>query len=273
MKADITGEFFEINGIKIYSEFIGEGEPLLMIPGLGAGNWLWKKNYRSLSKNYRLIMPEIRGSGRTDKPDEKYSIKMFAEDINNLLEKLSISKTHVLGASMGGFIGQYFASHWPDKTVSLILTCTTLGGQDQIGPSGDAFLCLVKPQGKTRKDRLEYSYSFSFSDEFKQNHRDELEYITSWRIENPQPEYAYYRQFFAGNNFEGKKYAKRIIAPTLICSGRDDKLVEIENAYELEKYIENSKVEVFEGKHLFFYEHYNLFNRTVLDFLESNPIS
>ena len=77
MKSDLTGEHFEINGIKIYTEFIGKGEPLLMIPGLGAGNWLWKKNYRSLSKNYRLIMPEIRGSGRTDKPDEKYSIKMY----------------------------------------------------------------------------------------------------------------------------------------------------------------------------------------------------
>jgi pimeloyl-ACP methyl ester carboxylesterase len=273
MKADITGEFFEINGIKIYSEFIGEGEPLLMIPGLGAGNWLWAKNYKCLSKNYRLIMPELRGSGRSDKPDEAYSIKTFADDIDKLLETLSVKKVHVLGASMGGFVAQYFASHWPENTASLILTCTTTGGQEQIGPTGDAFLCLVKPQGKTRKERLEYSYSFSFTEEFLKNHHNELEYITNWRIKNPQPEYAYYRQFFAGNNFEGKKYAKRISAPTLICAGKDDKLVQIENAYELEKNITNSKLEIFEGKHLFFYEHYNKFNKTVLGFLEKNPIS
>jgi len=244
-----------------------------MIPGLGAGNWLWRKNYKQLSNNYSLIMPELRGSGRTDKPDEYYSIKMFAEDLNKLLESLSIYRTHVLGASMGGFVAQYFASHWPEKVASLILTCTTLGGQEQIGPTGDAFLSLTKPQGKTRKERLEHSYSFNFSQHFLENHQNELDYITNWRLEYRQPEYAYYRQFFAGNAFAGKKYTKKIKAQSLICAGKDDQLVELKNAYELEKNIENSRVEIFEGKHLFFYEHYNKFNKTVLEFLEDKAVS
>jgi pimeloyl-ACP methyl ester carboxylesterase len=273
MKSELTGEHFEINGIKIYSEFIGEGEPLLMIPGLSSGNWLWKKNYKHLSENYRLIMPELRGSGRSDKPDEFYTIKMFAYDLNKLLEILSVNKVHVLGVSMGGFIALYLALHWSEKVASLILTCTTLGGQDQVGPTGDAFLSLIKPLGKTKKERLEHSYRFSFSQYFLENHQNELDYITNWRLENPQPEYAYYRQFFAGNAFAGKKCAKKIQAPTLICAAKDDQLVELSNAYELEKNIENSRVEIFEGKHLFFYEHYNKFNKTVLDFLHDKTIS
>ncbi len=272
MTTDLTGEFIETNGIKIYSEFIGDGEPILMIPGLGAGNWLWKKNYRYLAKSYSLIMPELRGSGRSDKPDEFYSVKLFAEDLNQLLEKLSIKKTHVIGASMGGFVAQYFAAHWPEKVASLTLTCTTLGGQEQIGPTGDAFQSLVKPKGKTRKERLENTYLFSFSQYFIDNHRDDLDYITNWRLEFPQPEYAYYRQFFAGNAYAGKKYAKKITAPTLICSGKEDQLVEVDNAYELEKNINKSRLEIFEGKHLFFYEHYNKFNKTVSDFIESKTI-
>jgi pimeloyl-ACP methyl ester carboxylesterase len=272
MTTDLAGEFFEISGIKIYSEFIGEGEPILMIPGLGAGNWLWKKTYKSLSRNYRLIMPELRGSGRSDKPDEFYSIKLFADDLNHLLEKLSINRVHVIGASMGGFVAQYFASHWPEKVASLTLTCTTLGGQEQIGPTGDAFQSLVKPQGKTRQERLENTYLFSFSRNYVENHRDELDYITNWRLKYPQPEYAYYRQFFAGNAYAGKKYAKKITAPTLICQGREDQLVEIENAYELGKNIDQARIEIFEGKHLFFFEHYNKFNKTVLDFIESYSI-
>ncbi|MGD8307180.1 MAG: alpha/beta hydrolase [Ignavibacteria bacterium] len=267
MEADNSNNVYKINGINIFCEIIGNGEPLLMIPGLSAGTWLWSKSINSLSRKYKLIMPELRGYGRSDKPDQPYSIKMFAYDLKKLLEYFSFNRVHLMGSSMGGLIAQYFASHWADNVSSLILICTTFGGQDQIGPTGDAFLSLVKPKGKTRKERLEYSYSFLFSKFYRENHRKEFNFITNQRLRYPQPEYAYFRQFFAGNSYSGKKYAKRINAPTLICAGLDDQLVKVENAYELKENIPNSRLELFEGRHLFFYEHYKKFNGIVMDFL------
>lgn len=272
MEAHNSNSVYKINGINMYCELIGKGEPLLMIPGLSAGTWLWSKSLKSLSGRYKLILPELRGYGRSDKPDQPYTIKLFANDINKLLDLLSFNKVHIVGSSMGGLIAQYFASRWIEKVSSLTLLCTTFGGQDQIGPTGDAFISLVKPQGKTRKERIEHSYSFFFSKNYIKNHKKELNFITDQRIQYPQPEYAYFRQFFAGNAYAGKKYAKRITAPTLICAGLDDQLVKIENAYELEKNIPYSRLELFDGKHLFFYEHYKKFTKIILNFLKDRSI-
>lgn len=265
-------KIYGTNGIGLYTKIIGNGEPLLMLPGLSAGLWLWEKTADELAKHFRLIMPELRGSGRSDKPDMTYTIPLIAQDIIDLLKELNLEKVHILGVSMGGFVAQYFAATYPEKVASLILSCTTLGGVDQIGPSGTLLSWMIRPRGKSKKERLEHLYAYNFSEDYMKNHPEEIEKITNARIENPQPEYAYYRQFFAGIAYAGKKYANRIAASTLICSGRDDEIVSPENAYALKENIQNSQVKIFEGKHLFFYENHEVFNQLVIEFLSNHKM-
>ena len=98
-----------VNGIKIYYEEQGTGEPLILINGLAFPMDLWFAQIRELSKDFRVIALDNRGIGRSDHPDEEYSIAMMASDAVGLLQSLGIAKAHVVGLSMGGFIAQEIA--------------------------------------------------------------------------------------------------------------------------------------------------------------------
>jgi pimeloyl-ACP methyl ester carboxylesterase len=265
--------FVSGNGIHIYVERCGRGEPLLMIPGLGAGAWLWMKSVNALSQHFELIMPELRGSGRSDKPDHRYSIKLFALDVKSLLEHLEIPKLHILGVSMGGLVAQYFAANWPERVKKIVLAATSLGGQSQIGPDGEVLSRMIRPRGRTKRERLEDSYSLNFTREYMTQHSQELERITEWRTQYPQPEFAYYRQLLAGNAYDGEVIAHKITSRTLIFAGEQDELVPLQDVYALKDKIPNARLVIFQGKHLFFFEHSRKFNNAVIEFLKDETES
>lgn len=258
------------DGVKLFVEQAGSGPPLLMIPGLGAGNWLWWHSKDALAQRFSLIMPELRGSGRSDKPDQTYSVELFASDLFSVLQHLDVRQTHVLGVSMGGLVAQYFAATWPERVRKLILTSTTIGGPEQIGPDGDVLSRLVKPRGRTRKERLENAYDLNFTLEFMQQHRDELDRITEWRLSFPQPEYAYYRQLLAGHAFDGMRHAHEITAETLIMASVDDQVIPMGDVEKLRENLPRARLATFHGKHLFFFEQPEAFNKAVIRFLQES---
>lgn len=266
-----AGRHRTVNGIRLWVEEAGAGPALLLVPGLGAGAWLWAGMRETLGRHFRLLMPELRGSGRSDQPDERYTVAGFADDLAALLDALGVDRAHVLGASLGGFVAQYLAAHWPERVDQLVLAATAVGGQNQIGPAGDVLARTIRPRGRSRRERLEDTYALGFTDAFRTTHPDRLDQITAWRMEHPQPEVAYYRQLLAGNAYDGAQTAPQIAAPTLICAGTDDAVVPLANAEALQALIPHARVEVFPGRHLFFFEEGAAFARTVIDFLTASP--
>lgn len=264
----MENNYVMVEDTRFYLERHGRGDPLLMIPGLGAGTWLWRKNVEALAQHFHLLMPELRGSGRSDKPDHPYSVALFAGDLKSMLDRLDLYKVNILGASLGGLVAQDFAARWPERVGKLILAATSLGGQNQQGPSGEVLCRIIRPRGKTKRERLEDGYPFNFSENFRQKYPEELERITAWRTEYPQPEFAYYRQLLAGNAYNGAELAKRITTPTLICTGEDDPLVPLPDAQALQQTISGARLQIFPGRHLFFFEHSDRFNQTALEFFK-----
>ncbi len=267
----ITQNEYEINSIRLFVEEMGEGEPLLMIPGLGAGSWLWRKSI-SLSENFRLIMPHLRGSGRSDKPDHRYTIEQFSDDINCLMEKLSLDRFHVVGVSMGGFVAQSFACAHPEKVQSLSLVCTSAGGTNQVGPDGYTLSRMIRLRGKTRDERMMDAYKLNFTEGFLESHPDEIEAITQWRIRYPQPEFAYYRQLLAGTAFSGVDLQKINGTPTLILGGKEDEMVPAEDVQKLNELIHGSTKIMMNGKHMFFMENADEFNHELTEFFMRNAM-
>ena len=124
-----------VNGVKLYYEIHGTGEPLLLIEGLGYASWSWFRQIEVLSDSYGVVCFDNRGVGKSDKPDIPYSIELMADDVARLLESLSIEKAHILGVSMGGYIAQKLAINYPQKVKSLVLGCTSFGGSQSIPPA------------------------------------------------------------------------------------------------------------------------------------------
>ncbi|MGD9302138.1 MAG: alpha/beta fold hydrolase, partial [Desulfobacterales bacterium] len=88
----------------------------------------WYRQIPALSQDFQVIAFDNRGAGRSDKPAMEYSIRLFADDTAGLMDALDISKAHILGISMGGYIAQELALNYPAKIKSLVLGCTGCGG-------------------------------------------------------------------------------------------------------------------------------------------------
>ena len=90
-----------VNGIDIYYEEHGDGEPLLLIMGLGANTTNWWARGPDLSAEFRVITFDNQGAGRSEKPARPYSMAQMADDTAGLLDALDVDSAHVFGMSMG----------------------------------------------------------------------------------------------------------------------------------------------------------------------------
>jgi 3-oxoadipate enol-lactonase len=114
------------DGIRIRVDVYGpgDGEPLLMIQGLGADSRGWIAQRRHFARRYRVITFDNRGVGRSDKPAGPYDLERLALDAVEVLDALEIDSAHVMGASMGGVLAQVLAVRNPHRVRSLVLACT-----------------------------------------------------------------------------------------------------------------------------------------------------
>jgi pimeloyl-ACP methyl ester carboxylesterase len=116
----------KINGVGLYYEIHGKGEPLLLIAGLASDSQSWLPILDELSRYYRVITFDNRGVGRTKPQDMEMSIPLMADDSIALLKHLGLSKVHFLGHSMGGFIALECAIRYPEYISKLILASTSV---------------------------------------------------------------------------------------------------------------------------------------------------
>ncbi|MHA1489533.1 MAG: alpha/beta fold hydrolase [Promethearchaeota archaeon] len=127
-------EFSEINGTKICYEVLGDGDPLFLIHGFGAKKETWRAQIGALSEHFKVIRFDNRGAGKSDRPGGPYSMEIFADDLNGLMDYLKIEKAHVIGWSLGGMIVQNFAIKYPERVNKIVLINTNYGFPDASGP-------------------------------------------------------------------------------------------------------------------------------------------
>lgn len=113
--------YFEHEGCTLHYEEYGQGEPLVLLHGLGSSCQDWELQVPVLSGHYRVILMDIRGHGRSDKPADGYQIATFSADLLALLEHLHTGPVHFVGLSMGGMVGFQFAVDHPQWLRSLCI--------------------------------------------------------------------------------------------------------------------------------------------------------
>jgi pimeloyl-ACP methyl ester carboxylesterase len=117
---DSTGKYASVNGIQLYYEEYGTGEPLLLLHGNSESIKSFRLQIPELLKYYRVIAVDTRGQGKSGEDGKTYTYDLFAADMNALLDHLQIDSAHVLGWSDGGNTGLIMAMQYPRKVKKLV---------------------------------------------------------------------------------------------------------------------------------------------------------
>ncbi len=253
----------------IYYETHGDGEPLILIPGLGTGLWLWYKQVPAFAQSFRTVIFDPPGVSRSDNQREAFTIRALAGTIAKLLDSLSIERAHVLGASLGGFVAQEFALCYPHQTESLVLCCTSAGGARHVPPPASVLEAYAANFHLSVNERIRRNLLLSFAPRYVAEHAAEVERVISMRLSNFVPDEVYLSQVRAGQTFDADGRVSRIATPTLVITGDADLIVPIENSATLAAAIPRSKLVLIPGGgHMVFIEEAETFNAAVIQFIK-----
>jgi len=253
----------KVNDIEMYYEIRGNGDPLLLIHGLGSSTRDWEEQIPTFCQKYKVITIDLRGHGKTDKPKGPYSIKMFAEDIAELLKKLGINSIYVLGISLGGGIAFQFAVDFPDLVKRLIIVNSGVEiPTDSFKRKLEAFkrtfivkLISMKKMGEVLAPRL-----------FIKPEQEELrkKMIERW-AENDKRAYLAAMRALIG--WSVRDQLSKIKCPTLVI-GSDEDYAPSSVKEEYTGLLQNAKfIEIKDARHAVTIEKPKEFNEIVMNFL------
>jgi pimeloyl-ACP methyl ester carboxylesterase len=246
-------------GVKLYYEVTGQGDPLVLIMGYGHHSLHWGALPQQFAGiDYRVVVMDNRGVGRSDKPDAPMTISVMADDVARVMDAAGLKKASVFGVSMGGLIAQVFALNHPDRLTNLVLGCTFSGGPNMVPPDPEALRVLFDYeylQKMTPEQRSMTVFKFFCSDEFIETDKESFNYYHRVTTEYPTPAYIFKRQAEAISAEDTWDRLLSIKAPTMIITGTDDRLVSFKNSQLLEERIPGAELTLLQDKkHGFFIE-------------------
>ncbi len=266
------------NGLEIYYEVHGEGEPVLLLMGTGADHTFWTPQIGPYSERFQLIVIDARGTGRSSRPKAwlKTTLRAMAEDAARLLDHLKIDKAHVGGMSLGSTVSQEFALAWPERLLSLSLHCTW-------ARSDEWFIRAIETieypasMGDVRT-YLRFALMWVLSPRFLAERPDEVRAIVERYIdENPWPPT---KEGILGHTNADKLHdaldrLPQIKARTLVTAGEMDWLLPPPSGRAVARAIPGARYHLFRGdfsSHCACVEMADEWNRVTMDFLAGKDV-
>ncbi|KAB2773316.1 alpha/beta fold hydrolase [Brucella anthropi] len=134
--------FAEVNGIEMYYRIVGEGSPILLIPGGLSDQHVWDAQLPILARDHTVIVADSRGQGRSTRTDDPITYRLMADDYVALLDFLHIDKVDLVGWSDGGIIGLDIAMRYPERLTSLFAQAAN------VTPDGNTGYAEARAEGK-----------------------------------------------------------------------------------------------------------------------------
>jgi 3-oxoadipate enol-lactonase len=253
--------------VKIYWDEQGQGEPILLIMGLGYTAHMWHRARPQLAAHFRTIAFDNRGVGRSDSPAGPYPIPLMASDAAAVLDAAEAESAHVFGISMGGMIAQEFALQYPTRVRSLILGCTAAGGPTAVRAEPEATQMLKARARMTPDQAAEAALPFIYDLQTPRARiQEDLAIRRPW-LPKPEPYLAQLQGIFA---WEGYSRLTAIGAPALVIHGENDRLVPAGNGRIIADRIPGAKLVLIpHASHLFFTDQPQIANDIILNFLNA----
>jgi len=261
----------KVGDINIYYEVHGEGEPLVMICGASASVDSMYAFIPVYSPEYKLVLFDNRGAGRSDAPDIPYTTAMMADDLAGLLDTIGIDSVNIMGISMGGMIAQEFTLRHPEMVKNLILACTYCGGPGSsmmTDPEVAQRMADLSPE-----EGLMEIMRLCITQKLIDENPGLLEQIVEQMMKHPISPHGQMRQTEAEMGHNTYERLPEIKAPTMVIHGDDDRIIPVENAKILASRIPGAEIAIFANTGHMLLEAGNELNRITLDFLKRHSQS
>jgi pimeloyl-ACP methyl ester carboxylesterase len=247
-----------------------KGQPVVLIHGYTDNARDWVPLIPYLSKAFRLIVVDIRGHGRSDKPECCYARIDFAYDIKLLLDQLHIARADIVGHSLGSMITQVLAEEWPDRVRKVILISSTGGppaGVKQAKPALDYATEIRK-----LKEPIDPDSPFMIA-WWASPKPVNAEFIRRQRRDAAQIPLAVWLAVLeqGTNAADLQRTLPKLKAPVLLIWGSDDPIMEEDVRQTLREALPAAKVKVFDGLgHNPFWEDPEAVAATINPFLDNS---
>jgi 3-oxoadipate enol-lactonase len=220
--------FAESRGARIYWHEIGQGEPIVLIMGLGCSSALWFRLAPRLARCFRVIMLDNRGVGRTETPRSSlvHRVSDMAHDVARVMDAADASGAHIVGFSMGGMIAQQFAIDYRARVQSLTLLATNCGNPYAILPALEVQQLLFDRGRKTPEQALRAMRQYVYSPDTPIERIAEDDAI---RIANYPVRSGCDAQLYGLIYWTSYFDLPRIRVPTLVMHGIEDLLIPPQN--------------------------------------------
>ncbi|NLK25853.1 MAG: alpha/beta fold hydrolase [Euryarchaeota archaeon] len=259
--------YLKVGNAHIHYHMSGSGEPLVLIPGLFGNLYNWKKMVPILEKRYHVVLVDNRGAGRTEAPDEPFTMEDMADDVASLMGALDIPRYHVMGWSMGGNVAQEVAIRHPEEVASLILMSTYSRRPERSSYAIDAMLRTVK-EGASLDTFLQMMNTWCLTQSHYAGRKlkaSRRKYTDADRIVE-----GFCRQKIALDLFDSTTRLPLITCPTLVIHGDEDIMVPTHMGEELAQGIVGSELTIVRGAgHIIPPEGCS---RSILSFLGRHPL-
>lgn len=265
-------------GIELYHEVHGDGEAIIFIPGTGlAGNVWHETQVAPLSKQFKVVVHDPRGCGRSSKPTGVYTIDQMSCDVVALMDTLSIQSAHIVGHSMGGRIGLGVALNFPGRVKSLMLAASGSGpagrdGEDCVTGLPFFLMSELVHLGFDAFLKHEICETHTYFPDAVRQERPELVkkfYDTVVAQHAKYPEYL--RLCMARHMWEATHRLGDITAPTMVVVGEDDSIgsSHITQSKIMSDRIRRAELRVLPGEsHGFFWQSPETTNHLISDWVQ-----
>lgn len=121
-----VGKVLRVNGIEMYYETSGKGQPLVLLHGFNGSGATWAGLVPEFAHSYQVIVPDLRGHGRSTNPTKQFTHRQSALDVFALLDALGITQFKAMGISTGGMTLIHMATHQPSRVDAMVLIGATI---------------------------------------------------------------------------------------------------------------------------------------------------
>ncbi len=242
--------------------------PVVMLSSSLATNLsMWDPQVPTFTSRYRVLRYDMRGHGETDAPEGAYTLHLLADDVRALLRALGIARTHFVGLSIGGMIGQTLGLESPQILQSLVVCDTTSRMPPESRGMWEERIQVARTQGM--EPHVETTINRWFTDPFRKAHPEAVDPIRAMIRQTKPTGYIGCCHAIMSLNFTDRLH--EIAVPTLVVVGEDDPSAPVAAARTIHERIKGSELAILKSaSHISNVEQPDAFNRSVLSFLANH---